>query len=177
LREGEWSTSDLPDIVCEETGEVAVPAGAGTITLDTGQSSAAVSLELVYGGFHVRHTYRLDGPSVRVSSTLRCLRGGRYRLFGVPALALRVDPGHHVTCRPAPVYREPNGEMELELCDDLLLPAVAPKELRWETTEPSSTSRGRHVKVGRTLAGCFAAGETLVYSFRIRVGGETREQV
>ncbi|RJQ09098.1 MAG: hypothetical protein C4551_04330 [Bacillota bacterium] len=175
LREGEWSTSDLPDIVNDETGRVSVPAGPGSLELGPG---GAISLEISYGGFRVERTYDLEGDEVGgdslvLDTRMTCLEDGRYRLVGVPGLAVRADEGHAYRVEGASGIEGPSGIGDITLWyrgpgGGLRLDGTG---CRRQTLGPSSTSRGLHMKVARVVSGKFTRGETYTYRTRIQVSG------
>lgn len=160
LREGEWSTSDLPDVVRD--GTVSVPAGTGTVRLCEG----GVGLSIAYGGFLVDREYCLEDGSVLVRSRVTCLRPGRCRLVGVPGLSLRTDEGYGFAVEGDCLRCwGPEGHLSLTLLDSTLARG------HWEVMEPSSTPRGWHRKVALVVEDEFREGQVHSWTERLSLAG------
>ncbi|MTI96447.1 MAG: hypothetical protein FH749_13405 [Firmicutes bacterium] len=159
LREGEWSTGDLPDVVSAD-GDTAVPAGLGSLQ----EEADGFSLELEYGGFQARQVYRPEANGLLLETTLVCLNPGHYQLAGLPTISVLVDSGwRHEVSDKLVTCSGPNGNLRLEVLD-----VSEPGE--WQTFEESSTARGLHSKLARVVDREFSVGDTLTCRVRITVG-------
>lgn len=148
LREEEWSTSDLPDILLPD-GTTAVPAGLGELRPEGDD----FVLELAYGGFRMVQRYRFKDRGIEILCTITCQKGGHYRLVGWPSLSVRLDQGWSHTLKEGELRAGgPPGHLVLSVVD-CQLPG------NWVRYEPSTTARGWHQKVARVVEKEFIPGE------------------
>jgi hypothetical protein len=106
---------------------------------------------------------------VHLTSVLRCIESGDYRVVGFPGISVRTDDG----CRtrldgPRVRHAGPAGAFTLQV-DEPAIPAGRDEAGGWVVEDPSSTGRGMHRKVGRVLAGRFEAGDEHRVSWRLEV--------
>lgn len=149
LREEEWSTSDLPDILLDD-GSTEVPAGLGRLEPE----GDGFLLALEYGGFRVEQRYLPKARGLEIHSTITCLEGGSYRLVGWPSLSVRLDRGWSYTLEEKHLRAGgPQGSLQLSVRE-------YPLPGSWVEYEPSSTARGWHKKVAWVIEKEFAPGET-----------------
>ncbi len=164
LREEEWSTSDLPDIVNEDD-EIEVPINRGNLILkEDKRAENGIIVNLEYGGFNIKQEYYLEGSTIKLQTRLVCLREGRYRLVGAPGLSVRTDEGHAYELNNDGFnYRGPHGAFEFKFLKTTL------PQGEWEVMDESSTGRGWHQKIAWCVEHYFEKGEEYTYVSKIKL--------
>lgn len=157
LREGEWSTSELPDII-DESGKIHIPVDQGRLI----KNNNTLELHMEYGGFSVRQIYEMEQHNIRIKTRLSCIHPGKYKLVGAPGLSCRVDKGYHFNTKQNKVIATGlDGKLILSLDDHSIHTG------QWETMDPSTTGRGYHQKVAWVVEQSFEEKETINYTFTL----------
>lgn len=165
LREEEWSTSDLPDIVNEDD-DIEVPVNRGKLSILKREKRPGngVALQLEYGGFNIEQEYHLEDSTLELRTRLVCLQEGHYRLVGAPGLSVRTDEGHaHELTSKGFKYRGPHGSFDFNLVQTTL------PEGEWEVMDDSSTGRGWHQKIAWCVEDDFEEGREYTYTSKIKL--------
>lgn len=138
LREGEWSTSSLPDLELPDS-TVEVPVNRGKIIKD---QEGQPGIEISYGGLRFVQTYIIEKSSLRIKTDISAEGTFKGRIIGAPGLSLRCDKGYrHELSENGFNYYTPHGALKFKL-EKTNLPGG-----HWEIMEPSSTGKGYHEKV------------------------------
>ena len=160
LREGEWSTSDLPDLELPDS-TIEVPINRGKIRRD---KEGHPEIEISYSGLRFTQTYIMEEELLRISTILYAHDAFKGRLIGAPGLSLRCDKGYSYELNLNGFsYFTPHGSLFLNVTKTAL------GDGKWEVMEPSSTGKGYHQKVAWCSNLELKNGEEKHYEVTIRL--------
>lgn len=160
LREGEWSTSDLPDLELPDS-TIEVPINRGKIRKD---KEGHPEIEISYSGLRFKQTYIMEAELLRIRTTLYANDAFKGRLVGAPGLSLRCDKGYSYELNENGFnYFTPKGSLFFKVVQTTL------GDGKWEVMEPSSTGKGYHQKIAWCSSLELKSGEEKYYEVTIRL--------